>query len=262
MTRPVAFAAGFVALALALAWAPAQAAVTGRAVEYHQGGTVLESYLAEDAAAPGKRPGIVVFPDWWGMTGYAKARARRLAKLGYVVLLADLYGKGVLPKTAQEAGAQVGKLDGDPALLKARYDAALARLRADPHVDRQKLVAMGYCFGAQAAFGLGRAGVDLAGIVTFHGDVRNPDPADAKNIKAHVLVFWGADDPHVPAPVMAAFENEMRATKVDWQVVIFANTVHSFTVPSAHDFAEGDAYNPIADRRSWQEMKAFLKEIL
>lgn len=246
-------------VALAAAPTAARAAVTGRAVEYKQGDTVLQSYVAADDAIKGKRPGIVVFPDWSGITDYAEARARKLAALGYVVLLGDFYGKGVRPKTAQESMAAIGKFR-EPGVLKARYDAALRQLRADPRVDPKKLVAMGYCFGARPALGLARDGEDLVATVTFHGDVASSDPAAAKNIKGHVLAFWGANDPHVTAKAMDAFADELRQTKIDWEVVTYANTVHSFTNPTVH--TDSDAYNATADRRSWARMREFLREVL
>ena len=118
----------------------------------------------------------------------------------------------------------------------------------------------GYCFGGNSALGLARSGADVAATITFHGDLSNPDPATAKNIKGHVLVFWGANDPYVSARDVDAFEDEMRATRVDWQVVAYANTVHSFTVPTAH--SKNDAYNPVADQRSWQQMQDFLHDVL
>ena len=238
----------------------ARAAVTAHAVEYKQGDTVLQGYVAADDAIKGKRPGIVVFPDWSGVTDYAEARARKLAALGYVVLVGDFYGKGIRPKNAQESLAAIGKFQAEPGLLKARYDAALRQLRADPRVDQKKLVAMGYCFGARPALGLARDGADLVATVTFHGDVANPAPASAKNINGHVLAFWGANDPHVPAKAMDAFADEMRQSHADWEIVTYANTVHSFTNPNVH--SDSDAYNAVADRRSWQQMRGFLREVL
>jgi dienelactone hydrolase len=133
-------------------------------------------------------------------------------------------------------------------------------LRNEPLVDQGKLVSMGYCFGARPALGLARSGANIVATVTFHGDVSNPNPETNKNIKGHVLVFWGANDPHVTAKAMDAFADEMRQTKVDWEVVTFANTVHSFTVPTAQTAT--DAYNATADHRSWQHMQDFLREVL
>ncbi len=252
--------AAFVSSAALVAQHDARAAIKAHTVQYRQGDTVLEGYVAGDDSAKGKRPGIVVFTDYFGVTDYAEARARRLAQLGYVVFVADMYGKGIHPKTDQEALAQIGKFRGDPALLKARYEAAFSQLRADPRVDQSKLVTMGYCFGGGPALAIARSGADLAATVTFHGSIANPDPSTAKNIKGHVLVFWGADDPHVTAKAMDAFRDEMKQTKVDWEIVTYANTVHSFTVPTAHSAT--DAYNPIADRRSWQQMRDFLHDVL
>jgi dienelactone hydrolase len=252
--------AAWAALLLALSQSEARAAVKTEPVAYAAGGTALKGYLAYDYKAKGKRPGVVVFTDWYGMTDYAQARARKLAGFGYVVLIADLFGNGTQNKTDQQAMAAVGAFRNDPKLLPARYDAALSQLRANPRVDPRKLVAMGYCFGARAALGIARSGADIVAIVTFHGDVTNPEPTTAKNIKGHVLVFWGANDPHVTAKDMDAFADEMRQSQADWEIVTYANTVHSFTVPTAHSAT--DAYNATADRRSWQQMTEFLHEVL
>jgi dienelactone hydrolase len=259
MMRGGFWASAVLAGIVALVPLAARATVRAQAVEYKAGDTTLQGYIAADDAAKGKRPGIVVFPDWFGITDYAEARARRLAALGYVVFIADFYGKGLQPKTNPEALAAIGKFR-EPGVFQARYDAALRQLRADPRVDPAKLVSMGFCFGARAALGLARAGADLVATVTYHGDVANPDPAAAKNIKGHVLAFWGANDPHVNAQAMTAFADELRQTKIDWEIVTYANTVHSFTNPTVH--SEGDAYNAIADRRSWQQTQAFLHEVL
>jgi len=255
----LALIAAFVLL-VGLPLGAARAAIKTDPVTYKQGDTGLEGFIAYDDAATGKRPGIVVFPDWYGISAYAKARAEKLAQLGYVVFIADMYGKGIQPKNNEEAGAEVEKLLKNPALLQARYEAAFDQLRNNPMVDAKKLVATGYCFGGDSALGLARSGADLAATITFHGFLNNPDPATAKNIKGHVLVFWGANDPYVTAKTMAAFEDEMRATSVDWEVVAYANTVHSFTVPAAN--SKTDAYNPIADQRSWQQMQDFLHDVL
>jgi dienelactone hydrolase len=252
------------ALALVVAAVAGQtsAAIRTQPVEYKDGQTVLEGYLAWDDAVKGPRPGILIVHQWMGVTEYEKMRAEQLAGMGYVALAADVYGKGVHPKDTAEAGALAGKFKGDRALLRARVNAGLGALRANPLVDARRVAAIGYCFGGTGVLELARSGADLAGVVSFHGGLDSPNPADGRNIKARVLVLHGADDPYVPAKDIAAFQQELREAKVDWQMVYYSGAVHAFTQKAAgNDPSRGAAYNERADRRSWEAMKAFFAEL-
>lgn len=242
--------------------ADAQAAIRTEVVEYKQGETVLEGYLAYDDAVAGKRPGILVVHEWMGLNPYAKRRAEQLAGLGYVAFACDIYGKGVRPKDAKEAAALAGKYRGDRTLMRARAAAGLDFLKNDPKVDFRRIAAVGYCFGGTAALELARSGAALAGTVSFHGVLDTPTPEDARNIKGRVLALHGADDPFAPSTQVAAFEEEMRKGGVDWQLVLYGGAVHGFTNPdNGNDNSKGLAYNEKADRRSWEAMKAFFAEI-
>jgi len=253
------------ALLLAMALLPAAASaadLTSRAVEYRQGDAVLEGWLAFDPAAAGKRPGVVVIPNWMGVNAQAKASAEKLARLGYVALVADIYGKGIRPASSKEAGPLAGKYKGDRPLLRARVNAALDELRRQPGVDVARLAAIGYCFGGTTALELARSGAPVAGVVSFHGGLGSPTPADARQIKGKVLALHGADDPYVKEDEVKGFEDEMRAAGVDWQLVKYSNAVHSFTDQDAgSDNSKGAAYNAAADRRSWEAMKDFFAEV-
>ncbi len=250
-------------LALLALSTKAMATVHTETVEYKQGDTVLQGYLSYDDAVKGPRPAIVIVHDWLGVSDYQKSRAEQLAALGYVALAADVYGKGVRPANAQEAGAEAGKYYKDRALLRARVRAGLDFLAARPQADPQRLAAIGYCFGGAGALELARSGAPLRAVVTFHGSLASADPADAKNIKAKVLVLHGADDPFVKPAEVQAFEDEMRAAGVDWQLVKYSGAVHSFTDKRAGtDNSKGAAYNEAADRRSWRAMRDFFEETL
>jgi len=250
------------AMALLPAAAPA-AELTTRAVEYQQGDAVLEGWLAFDPAGPARRPGVLVTPNWLGVGAQAKDTAQRLARLGYVALVADVYGKGVRPASGKEAGPLAGKYKGDRPLLRARMLAALDTLQRQPGVDPARLAVIGYCFGGTAALELARAGAPVAAVVSFHGGLGSPTPADARQIKGKVLALHGADDPFVPEAEVKGFEEEMRAAGVDWQLVKYASSVHSFTDPEAgSDNSKGAAYNAVSDRRSWEAMKVFFAEVL
>ena len=257
------------AMSGAVGWLPAAEIapaldVKQKLVEYRDGDAVLEGVLVFNAAAPTttKLPGVIVVPDWLGVGPFAIARAGKLAGMGYIALVADIYGKGVRPTNAQEAGAQAGKYKQDRALLRSRVNAALAVLREQAGCDAGRLAAIGYCFGGTTVLELARSGAAVAGVASFHGGLDSPTPADAKNIRGKVLVMHGADDPHVPPAEVAAFQEEMRAAKVNWEFIAYSGAVHSFTNPQAgNDPAKGAAYNEQADRRSWQRLTAFLREL-
>jgi dienelactone hydrolase len=250
-------------IAMALVTPTARAEIVTRTVEYRAGDAVLEGLVSSDTAGPARRPGVLVVPDWMGVGPNARRRAEQLAALGYVALVADVYGKGVRPAGSREAAELAGKYKADRPLLRARVAAALAELRRQPGVLTARVAAIGYCFGGTAALELARSGADLAGVVTFHGGLDSPTPADARAIKAKVLVLHGADDPFVPPAQVQAFEEEMRGGGVDWQLVLYSGAVHSFTIPDAgNDNSKGAAYNAAADRRSWEAMKAFFAEVL
>ena len=240
----------------------ADAAVITKLVEYKQGTTVLEGYLAWDDATTAKRPGILVVHEWTGINPYIQQRVESLAKMGYVAFAADIYGKGIRPATPAEAGKIAGIYKSDRSLLRARVNAGLDVLKAQKAVDLQRIAAIGYCFGGTTVLELARSGADVSGIVSFHGGLSTPTPQDARNIKAKVLALHGADDPFVKADEVAAFQDEMRVAGVDWQFVSYAKAVHGFTNPdNGSDNSKGAAYNEKADKRSWEAMKQFFAEI-
>ena len=240
-----------------------QAAIHTETVDYQQGGTTLEGFLAYDDSITGKRPGVLVVHQWLGLTDYEKRRATMLAQLGYVAFCADIYGKGVRPKDVAEAGALVGKFEheGGRTLLRARVNAGLDELKKNGLVDTKRVAAIGYCFGGTTVLELARSGADLNGVVSFHGGLDSPTPADGKNIKCKVLALAGADDPFQKPDDLTAFESEMRDSKVDWQIVFYGGAVHAFTQPNPGFVNAGAKYNENADKRSWQAMKDFFEEI-
>lgn len=249
----------FIVLACALSsWA----AIQTKTIEYKQGDTTLEGVMIYDDAVKTKRPGVLIVHQWLGLTDYEKNRATMLAQLGYVTFCADIYGKGVRPNGVSEAGPMAGKYKTDRALLRARVNAGLDAFRKSELVDTRRIAAIGYCFGGTTVLELARSGADLAGVVSFHGGLDSPTPADGKNIKCKILACHGADDPFVAAKDLTAFESEMRDNKVDWQLIAYGGAVHSFTQPMAgNDNSKGAAYNERADKRSWEALKQFLAEL-
>ncbi len=232
-----------------------------KTVEYKHGDVTLEGYLVYDKSIAGQRPGVLVVHQWTGLSDYEKMRADQLAELGYLVFAADIYGQGVRPKVPA-AAAEAGKYKKDRELLRGRVNAGLDQLRKHELSDDKRLAAIGYYFGGTTVLELARSGADLAGVVSFHGGLDSPNPADGQKIKAKLLVLHGADDPFVKTADIAAFEKELRDAKVDWQLVSYGNAVHSFTQKSAgNDHSKGAAYEARADRRSWEAMRAFFDEL-
>src|SRR4029077_1180916 len=165
-----------VALACLGGIAVAQAAIKTKAVEYKQGDTVLEGFLAWDDAQQGKRPGVLVVHEWDGLGDYIKMRAEMLATLDSVSFAPDIYGKGVRPANMQQSAQESSKYAKDRSLMRQRVQAGLEQLKSNPLVDTTRIAAIGYCFGGTTALELGRSGADIAGIVTFHAGLSNPSP--------------------------------------------------------------------------------------
>jgi dienelactone hydrolase len=242
--------------------APAAALLHQQVVDYHQGGATLSGYVAYDDSFPGLRPAVLVFHHWMGIDQYIKDRTDQLARMGYVAFAADIYGKGIRPANATEAGALATSYRNGRPLMRKRAQAALDTLRLIPRVDVKRIAAIGYCFGGGVALELARSGADIVGAVSFHGTLDTPHPEDAKNVKAKILVLQGADDKAASIKQIADFEDEMRGGSADYQIVLYGGAVHSFTMPMAgNDPKTGNAYDERADRRSWQALKDFFAEL-
>jgi dienelactone hydrolase len=238
---------------------PVQAKIVSQPVEYTNEGTALEGYLAYDDAVAEKRPGVLVVHEWWGLNDYVKMRIHKLAELGYVAFALDMYGKGIFTSDPKQASELAGHLRGTP-LLRQRARAGLEILKQNERVDPTKIAAIGYCFGGTTVLELAYSGADIAGVVSFHGGLTLPKPGDT--IKAKILVLHGADDGFASTQTINDFQDAMRKSGADWQMIFYGGAVHSFTNPAADQFGiKGVAYNKKADERSWKHMQMFLQEI-
>jgi len=248
------------AAVLAACALPACAEMQAKPVEWKVGDTTFAGVLVYDDAG-GKRPGLLMVPDWYGVTDSAVAKAKHIAGKDYVVLVADLYGKDVRPKDNKAASETVGALAKDPAGWRARAARALEVLRDNAQgapLDPTRIAAIGYCFGGTSVLELARSGADVAAVVTFHGGLGTDQPAKAGAMKASVLVLNGADDRGTAGDI-AAFQQEMDAAGADWQFVNFGNTVHCFALPEANS-PPGCVYNPLSAARAERMMHGFLAE--
>ncbi len=243
----------------------AQAEVQGKEVTYRANGTLLKGYIAYDDAIQGKRPGVLVVHEWWGLGDYARKRARMLAQLGYTALALDMYGEGRQAHHPDDAGKFAGELAKNLPLAKTRFEAAMEYLRQQKNVDAKNIAALGYCFGGSVVLQMARLGEDLKGVVSFHGNLATEHPAQPGEVRARIISFTGTDDPMIPAEQVAAFKQEMEKAGVDYKVVTFAGARHSFTNPAADEYGRKFnlplAYDAAADKASWNETTNFLAGI-
>lgn len=238
----------------------AQAGIVIKPVPYEIDGEPYEGMLVYDDAIREPRPGLLMVPNWMGVNEPSAQKAARAASDKYVVFLADVYGKAVRPSNPDEAKLAATALRSDRPLLRKRTQASLEVLKRQPGVDVTQLGAIGFCFGGGAILELARAGAPLRGFVSFHGNLDTPNPDDAKQIKAPVLVLHGANDPAVPPEQVDAFVAEMKAAKVDWQLVSYGGAVHSFTNPLANVPGRNE-YNPVVAGRAFEAMNDLFDEV-
>lgn len=248
--------------------ATAEAMIKTEAVGYKSGDVALEGYLAYNSAQEGKRPGVLVFPEWWGLNDYAKMRARQLAEMGYVAFAADMYGKGVVTTDMAEAGKLAGQFranwdSGGREMMRERAGAALAVLAKNPMVDTSRMAAIGFCFGGTCALELAYSGANLAAIATFHGGLTVPAPEDLARIKAAILILHGADDPSIKPETIAAMQKALDKGHVDWEMIYYGGAVHGFSNPANSDMSNNMVrYDEKAAKRSWEAMRVFFNEVL
>jgi dienelactone hydrolase len=235
--------------------ASANAAVKTKTVPYKHGDLECRGFLAWDDAVEGRRPGVLVVHEWWGLNDYARHRAEELAKLGYLAFAADMYGEGKTAEHPKEAGEFATKVRSNIADWRKRAEEALEVLKAQPQCDPDHLAAIGYCFGGSTALQLAYSGADLKAVATFHAALPTPSEEDAKRIKARLLICNGADDTFIKEEVIKAFRDALDKAKVKYDFVSYEGAKHSFTVPHADAVGlPGMKYDKKADEDSWKRM--------
>jgi len=231
-------------------------------VAYKDGAQKLNGFVSVPQKNTHSGAGILILPAWKGIDKHSKDTAEQLAALGYSAFIADIYGEGNYPKDTNEAGKQAGFYKKNYAEYQKRIALALEQLIASG-ANKDKIVVIGYCFGGTGAIEAARAGMNVKGVVSFHGGLGKEASRSSKPITTKVLVCHGADDNYVPATEIASFQDEMRTSNADWQMIYYANSVHAFTDPDAgNDNSKGAAYNEKAAKRSWEHFMVFLKEVL
>ena len=248
-----------------VATAAAEPKIVGKTVEYSAQGVVMKGYLAYDESIKGRRPGVLVVHEWWGLNDYARKRARMLAELGYTALAVDMYGDGkqaMHPDDAKKFSSELMKNFDD---AKARFMAAMEFLKQQPSVDPTRIAAIGYCLGGGVVLNLAREGVDLKGVASFHGGLTAVNAAQPGSVKTKILVLNGGADKFTTPEQIKAFKQEMKSAGADFQFISYPGAVHSFTNPDADELGKkynmSIAYNAQADKKSWDELKKFLNMI-
>jgi dienelactone hydrolase len=252
----------WVGLLMCMPLASATAEVQTKDMTYTHEGVSFKGFLAWDDTVKGKRPGVLVVHEWWGLNDYARDRAKQLARLGYVAFACDMYGEGKMTTHPQEAGQMAGEVRKNIKTWQGRAMASLKVLQDHELVDASRLAAIGYCFGGSTALQMAYIGADLKAVVSFHGAVQVPDEAQAKAIKAKILYCHGALDTFIPDEQIQKMRKALDAGKADYQIVYYGGAVHSFTVPNAEKAGiNGIAYQKEADHRSWHHMLLLFAEV-
>ncbi len=233
-------------------------------VSYNGDNVTMNGYVVYDENKEGTRPAVLVIHEWWGLNDYAKSRARQLAELGYIAMAVDMYGNGKTADNPDSASKYATPFYQKPQMTKARFDAALEKLKTYPQTDGSKIAAIGYCFGGAQVLNLARMGEDLKGVVSFHGNLLGV-PLDKSKLKANVLVCHGAADPFVPQKEVDMFKKQMDSIGANYTFKAYEGAVHAFTNPNATAMGEKFKipikYDAAADSASWNDMKAFFSRI-
>lgn len=244
--------------------AAARPVITGETVAYSADTVNMQGYIAFDSASTAKRPAVLVVPEWWGIGDYVKGRARQLAELGYIAMAVDMYGNATEATNPEAAGKMAMPFYTNPQMAKARFDAALAKLKTYPQVDTNRIAAIGYCFGGAMVLNAAKLGAPLVGVVSFHGGLAGVTP-DKATLKAKVLVCHGGADNFESPEEIATFKKQMDSVGADYTFKVYEGATHAFTNPEATEkgkqFNMPISYNAAADTASWNDMKMFFGKI-
>jgi dienelactone hydrolase/carbon monoxide dehydrogenase subunit G len=233
-------------------------------IHYSVGETQLNGYLAYPRNAT-KAPGVLVVHEWWGHNEYVRKRANMLAELGYVAFALDMYGDGKVTGHPKEANAFMMEVVNNAEAARARFEKALDLLKSSPVVDEDKIAAIGYCFGGAVVLSMARQGIDLDGVVSYHGALEGLAPINADEVKARFIVFNGEADPFVTEEAKQNFKTEMDAAGLAYEFIDYPGAMHTFTNPEADEKAAAYGlplkYDAVADQDSWQKTQEFFRAI-
>lgn len=243
--------------------AATESRIVSEKVTYMSGNDTLIGYLYYQENSNDKKPGIIVVPEWWGNNDYPQMRAEQLAKLGYTTLSADMYGNGKVVDNPQAAQENAGKVYADPNIMKSRMQAAYDFLNKNEHVEKDRIAAIGYCFGGSVCLNSASMGVPLDAVVSFHGGLEGFKATnEIKDVQT--LVLNGKADKFVAPEHVANFRKEMEKVDAPYEFKEYEDATHAFTNPKATEngkqFNMPIAYNEQADKQSWQDMMQFFEK--
>jgi dienelactone hydrolase len=233
-------------------------------VTYYSGGSSFSGFVAYDEGVKGKRPVVLVVPEWWGLNDYVKMRTRKLAELGYLAMAVDMFGDGKTAANPKEAQEFTGPFYKDPQMVKERLDPAMKKIREFPLADTTEMAMIGYCFGGYVALNYAKLGADLKGVVSFHGGLGGV-PAEKNLLKANLLICQGGSDKFVTIQDADKFKHQMDSISANYTLKVYPNATHAFSNPDAtrigKEFNMPIEYNAEADKNSWNDMIAFFNGI-
>lgn len=232
-------------------------------VTYKDGATTLKGFIVYDEAREGRRPGVLVVHEWWGITPHVRGEARKFAEQGYTAFVVDMYGDGATADNPKDAGKLAGSVVKNPPVMESRFNAARAELARHSTVDASRIGAAGYCFGGTVLINMSRAGADLVAVATFHASLFMNTPAP-KQVKPKLLVMNGAADPLVKPDQIEAFKKDMDTAHADYRFINFPGALHAFTNPEATElgkkFSMPIAYDAAVDKQAKAEAARFFAD--
>lgn len=224
-----------------------------KTVSYEDGTQKLNGLVTSNAGQ--QLPGVLILPAWKGADNEARTAALDLEKEGYIAFIADIYGEGNTPADNATAAKLSGSYKNDYKAYQHRIALALDQLKEQGALAN-KIAVIGYCFGGTGALEAARAGFQVQGVVSIHGGLSKDESRPNSPINTKVLVEHPAEDQSVSQEDFDNLVKELKAANADWQIIIYANTGHTFTNPESHE------YDEVMAKRAWNHTLLFLGEVL
>jgi len=228
------------------------------AFEYGDDHGQYEGLLVYPDNASGKLPCVLVAPTVWGRTSLEESSAYKLAEMGYVALVIDLYGKGFDASTEAAAFGKMAEYNADRQFLLNRMNFIYETASQLPQVDENKIAGIGFCFGGKCFLDLARSGLSFAGAVSFHGVLDAPDFNSSQPITTPLLVLHGWDDPLATPENVLTLTEELTRKGANWELDAYGHTGHAFMKPEANNHETGYFYHAEVADRAWKRMADFL----
>ena len=239
------------------------AEIKSRDVEYSHGETVLKGSLVYDPLLKSIRSGVLIVHDIWGIDEQIREKATKIAELGHIVFIADMYGAAKTTTAIDSGREKAQELLENKTLIRERISLALDQLRNERKTDQSKLGVIGYGFGATAALELAFTDPGVKAYALYYPQPSLENTEIYQGIKGSFLVFYGSRDPQLSFEGRGNFQNLLSDVGVDWQMVIYGDSFGGFTNASlGYEVNEGMAYNYNADLRSFDAMRQFFSDLL